>query len=265
MIRIAAVGDVHVGGEAVPRLAEGWAGIDDVADVLLLAGDLTKCGHPDEAHCVVAALGRVTVPVVAVLGNHDHHLGRPGDVTGVLRDAGVHVLEGDAVVLDLPAGRLGIAGVKGFGGGFGRAHATAFGEPEMKAFVEHTHAVAGRLSNALDDLRGRDCDAVVALLHYSPVVDTLVGEPCELYPFLGSELFAEAIDAGGVDLAVHGHAHGGSPDGRTAGGVPVRNVAMPVLGCSHRVFELAGERMVSDPSRPRSRRVGVSRRVTRSV
>ena len=239
MIRIAAVGDIHVGGEPAARLADGLREVEGAADVLLLAGDLTKCGHPDEARNVVHALEGVGVPIVAVLGNHDHHHGTPDAVTSVLRRAGVHVLEGDGVVLDLPGGgRLGVAGVKGFGGGFGAAHATAFGEPEMKAFVAHTHDVSASLSRALAGVHGAGCDAVVALLHYSPVADTLAGERCELFPFLGSELLAEAIDQHGADLALHGHAHAGTHEGRTAGGVPVRNVAMPVLGCSHRVFEV---------------------------
>jgi Icc-related predicted phosphoesterase len=233
VIRIAAVGDIHVGLEP-PALAQ----IAGHADVLLLAGDLTKCGHPDEARRVVTLLGRVDVPVVAVLGNHDHHNGTPGEVAAVLSDGGVVVLEGDTAVLDLPGGRLGVAGVKGFGGGFGAAHATSFGEPEMKAFVAHTHAISARLGDALARVHGEGCDVVVALLHYSPVVDTLAGEHREIFPFLGSELLAEAIDRCGADLVLHGHAHAGTHEGATAGGVPVRNVAMPVLGCSHRIFQI---------------------------
>lgn len=244
MIRIAAVGDVHVGPEPAHRLAEAFADLDHGADVLLLAGDLTRCGHPDEARTLVAALAPVGVPVVAVLGNHDHHHGTPDAVATVLGDAGVRVLEGEAAVLDLPGGRLGVAGVKGFGGGFGSAHATAFGEPQMKAFVGHTHQVSAALGDALAEAHAARCDAVVALLHYSPVPDTLAGERCEIFPFLGSELLAEAIDRHGADLALHGHAHAGSPEGRTAGGVPVRNVAMPVIGCAYRVFEVAASELV---------------------
>lgn len=238
MIRVAAVGDIHVGADTDPRLAEAFGHVGEHADVLLLAGDLTKCGTDDEARNVARVLRRVDVPVVAVLGNHDHHAGVPERVAAVLADQGVRVIEGEATTLDLPSGRLGVGGVKGFGGGFAPANATAFGEPEMKAFVEHAHAVAEHLSGALATLTDRECDARVALLHYSPVPETLAGERLEIYPFLGSQLLAEAIDRYLPDLALHGHAHAGCPEGTTAAGVPVRNVAMPVIGCAYRVFEL---------------------------
>ena len=147
--------------------------------------------------------------MIAVLGNHDHHDGRPEAIADILGNAGIHVLEGHAAVLDLPGGRLGVAGVKGFGGGFAGANASAFGEPEMKAFVQHTHTIADRLGQALASLDDEHCDARIALLHYSPTPDTLVGERLEIYPFLGSGLLAEAIDRAGADLALHGHAHKG--------------------------------------------------------
>ena len=239
MIRVAAVGDIHVGTDSDDRLVDAFAGIGEHADVLLLAGDLTKCGTPDEARVVVHVLEKVTVPMVAVLGNHDHHDGRPEAVADILGNAGVHVLEGHAAVLDLPGGRLGVAGVKGFGGGFAGANASAFGEPEMKAFVNHTHTIANRLGEALASLEGEDCDARVVLLHYSPTPDTLEGERLEIYPFLGSGLLGEAIDLIGADLALHGHAHKGREEGCTPGGTPVRNVAMPVIGAAYRVFALA--------------------------
>jgi Icc-related predicted phosphoesterase len=239
VIRVAAVGDIHVGTDSDDRLIDAFAGIDAHADVLLLAGDLTKCGTPDEARVVVRELEKVTVPIVAVLGNHDHHDGRPEAVADILGNAGVHVLEGHSAVLDLAGGRLGVAGVKGFGGGFAGANASAFGEPEMKAFVQHTHTISNRLCDALASLDGEDCDARIALLHYSPTPDTLEGERLEIYPFLGSGLLAEAIDCAGADLALHGHAHKGREEGCTPGGTPVRNVAMPVLGAAYRVFALA--------------------------
>jgi Icc-related predicted phosphoesterase len=239
VIRVAAVGDIHVGTDSDDRLVDAFAGIEQHADVLLLAGDLTKCGTPEEARVVVHELEKVTVPMVAVLGNHDHHDGRPEAVADILGNAGVHVLEGHAAVFDLAGGRLGVAGVKGFGGGFAGANASAFGEPEMKAFVQHTHTISNRLCDALTTLHDEDCDARVALLHYSPTPDTLEGERLEIYPFLGSGLLAEAIDRAGADLALHGHAHKGRAEGCTPGGTPVRNVAMPVLGCAYRVFALA--------------------------
>jgi Icc-related predicted phosphoesterase len=239
VIRIAAVGDIHVGTDSDDSLVDAFAGVDAQADVLLLAGDLTKCGTPDEARVLVHELEKVTVPMVAVLGNHDHHDGRPEAIADILGNAGVHVLEGHAAVLDLPGGRLGVAGVKGFGGGFAGANASAFGEPEMKAFVQHTHTIANRLCDALAGLAREECDARVVLMHYSPVPDTLEGERLELYPFLGSGLLAEAIDHTGADLVLHGHAHKGRPEGCTPGGTPVRNVAMPVIGAAYRVFALA--------------------------
>jgi Icc-related predicted phosphoesterase len=238
VIRIAAVGDIHLGGDCDGRLARGLLAIETQADVLLLAGDLTKCGTVDEARVVVDELRAVRVPVVAVLGNHDHHDGRPEEIADILRDSGVRVLEGDATVLDLPGGRLGVAGVKGFGGGFAGANASAFGEPEMKAFVKHSYDIAERLTGALAELDEMDCDVRVALLHYSPTAETLTGERLEIYPFLGSGLLAEAIDCAHVDLVLHGHAHSGCEEGRTPGGTPVRNVAMPVIGAAYRVFEL---------------------------
>ena len=239
MIRVAAVGDIHIGTDSDHRLGEALVGIEEQADVLLIAGDLTKCGTSDEARLVVRELERVPIPMVAVLGNHDHHDGRPEAIADVLGHAGVHVLEGHAVVLDLPGGRLGVAGVKGFGGGFAGANAAAFGEPEMKAFVQHTYLISNRLGDALASLDDQDCDSRVALLHYSPTPDTLTGERLEIYPFLGSGLLAEAIDRAGADLAIHGHAHKGTEFGCTPGGTQVRNVAMPVIGSAYRVFTMS--------------------------
>ncbi|MFV2020263.1 metallophosphoesterase family protein [Micromonospora sp. LOL_023] len=237
MIRIAAVGDVHLDGDVLGRFRPALQGIGDQADVLLLAGDLTRHGTEAEARCVAAEFGDLAVPVIAVLGNHDHHCDQVPQVVKVLAGAGITVLEGDGVVLDLPGGRLGVAGVKGFGGGFAGRCASRFGEPEMKAFVGSTVDSADRLRAALSEL---DCDVRVALTHYSPVPETLAGEPLEIYPFLGSYLLAEAIDGAGTDLAVHGHAHFGSERGSTPGGVRVRNVAHPVIKQAYSVFSLAG-------------------------
>lgn len=204
--------------------------------MLLIAGDLTTCGDPDEGRVLAGELAELPVPVVAVLGNHDHHAGREGELRSVVESAGVTVLEGEGVVLDLDAGRLGVAGAKGFGGGFAGACAADFGEEEMKRFVRHTKEVAAGLSCALDAL---DADIRVALLHYSPVEATLRGERPEIFPFLGSYLLAEAVDRAGADLVLHGHAHAGTQHGMTPGGIPVRNVAQPVIGRAYRVFAVA--------------------------
>jgi Icc-related predicted phosphoesterase len=240
-MRVAAIGDLHAGADTAGVLAPGFVGIEEHADVLLLAGDLTRCGTPAEAQVLARELRGVTVPKVAVLGNHDHHDGRSEAVIDVLGSEGIRVLEGHSLVLTIGNERLGVAGAKGFGGGFAGACAAAFGENEMKAFVAHTQEVSHRLSDALSGLAAADCDARVALLHYSPVPDTLVGERLEIYPFLGSQLLAEAIDRAGADLALHGHAHGGTEQGITPGRVPVRNVALPVVRCAYRVFALGND------------------------
>ena len=235
MIRIAAVGDIHLGVDSVGDLRPHVAGVPDHADLLLLAGDLTRCGDPAEAAVVGSELGDIGVPVMAVLGNHDHHAGAPEKVTDELQAAGITVLEGKSTTVDVDGRRVGIAGVKGFGGGFANACATAFGEDTMKAFVAETIGAAERLEAALT---GLDTDVRIALTHYSPVEETLRGERPEIYPFLGSYLLAEAIDRAGADLAFHGHAHAGTEKGVTPGGVRVRNVAQPVLRRAYNVYEL---------------------------
>ena len=234
MIRIAAFGDCHFAPDAEGTLRTALASIGDKADALLLAGDLTRLGTAEEAEGFAAELVDVPVPMAAVLGNHDYHSDCEKVVADVIAEAGVHVLEGDAVVLDTAAGTLGVAGVKGFGTGFPGAMCSDFGEREMKAFVHHSHDAATRLEAALATVQS--ADVRVALTHYAPVEDTLQGERLEIFPFMGSYHLAEAIDAAGADLAVHGHAHGGSEKGMTPGGVPVRNVAQPVLMATYRVY-----------------------------
>jgi len=234
MIRIAAVGDIHLGigssGTYRPRLAR----LSEQADVLLIAGDLTNRGTVEEAQTVAAELAGLPVPTFAVLGNHDFEANCSSVLSAFLESVGIRVLEGDGATCEIGDCTLGVAGVKGFGGGFPGRCGSEFGEPEMKAFMRHTRESAERLSDALCDLA--DADLRVALMHYSPVEETLAGEHREIYPFLGSYLLAEAVDVGGASLALHGHAHGGSPSGTTPGGTPVRNVAMPVIRRSYAVF-----------------------------
>ncbi|MDP9799797.1 Icc-related predicted phosphoesterase [Catenuloplanes nepalensis] len=238
MIRIAAVGDVHIDKDVVGRYRPALEELPDKADVLLLAGDLTRHGTEDEARCVATEFGGLGVPVIAVLGNHDHQSDSPDAVTRVLTDAGITVLEGTGTVLDCGGARLGVAGVKGFGGGFAGRCASNFGEPEMKAFVGTTERIADSLADALHSL---DCDVKVALTHYAPVPDTLVGEPLEIYPFLGCYQLGRAIDSAGTALALHGHAHHGTERGTTPGGVRVRNVAHPVIKQAYSVYHLLGD------------------------
>ena len=232
-VRIAAVGDVHLAEDARGRLRPALEQVGEHADVLLLAGDLTRHGSMDEARVVADEFAGLPVPVVAVLGNHDYHCDAQDEISALLCDSGIQVLEGSSATVPVNGCRLGIAGVKGFGGGFAGKCGSAFGEPEMKAFVRHTEDAAARLVSAL---RGLDCDLRVALTHYAPVPETLRGEPPEIYPFLGSYLLAEAIDAGRADLAIHGHAHFGSEQGSTPGGVRVRNVAQPVIRSAFAVY-----------------------------
>jgi Icc-related predicted phosphoesterase len=235
VIRVAAVGDVHMDADVLGRYRPALEQLPELADVLLLAGDLTRHGTVREAECVASEFGGLGVPVVAVLGNHDHHSDQPAELTATLVDAGIIVLEGTSVRIACPAGTLGVAGVKGFGGGFAGRCASAFGEPETKAFVATTEQSAAALSQALLAV---ECDVLVALTHYSPVADTLAGEPLEIYPFLGAYQLGEAIDAAPTALAVHGHAHAGSERGITPGGVRVRNVAHPVIRHAYSVFDL---------------------------
>ncbi|MFB7656340.1 MULTISPECIES: metallophosphoesterase [unclassified Streptomyces] len=238
MIRVAAVGDIHMGPDSQGLLRPAFETLPDCADVLLLAGDLTRHGTPEEARVVAQEVRDLPVPVVAVLGNHDHHDERPDKVAALLRDAGVTVLEGEGAVVECAGTRVGIAGAKGFCGGFVGRSAGEFGEPLMKEFVRTTRRSADSLRSALEELAGQDCAVRIALTHFSPVADTLAGEPLEIYPFLGSYLLAEAIDTAGADLAVHGHAHLGTEHGMTAGGVRVRNVAQPVIRRAFNVYQL---------------------------
>ncbi|MGI5166729.1 metallophosphoesterase family protein [Spirillospora sp. CA-253888] len=238
MIRIAAVGDLHVAPEVAGTYRERLGALPEQADVLLVAGDLTRHGTVEEGKVAAGELRDLGLPVITVLGNHDHHSDAQDEITKVLQDAGITVLEGEGTVLDCGGTRLGVAGGKGFGGGFAGKCASDFGERAMKAFVEETKDFTGRLGAAL---LGLDCDVRVCLTHYSPVPDTLAGEPPEIYPFLGSYLIAEAIDATDTDLAVHGHAHMGTEKGLTPGGVRVRNVALPVIQQAYAVYAMECE------------------------
>jgi Icc-related predicted phosphoesterase len=237
VIRLAAVGDVHAGTEARSQLRTQFASVPDHADALLLAGDLTRLGLPEEAQVLAEALAELgDLPIAAVLGNHDHQSDRQDEVRAIVADAGVDVLDGSAVTWEIGGAAVAVAGTKGFGGGFEGTHATPFGESEMKAFVEHTRALAQRLDGCMATLA--EADVAILLLHYAPIRETLTGEPREIFPFLGSYLFAELADRHDVDLVLHGHAHRGSERGRTPGGIPVRNVAHPVIQQGYAVYTI---------------------------
>ena len=246
MIRVAAVADIHAGPETAGSLAPLLAGLREEADILFLAGDLTRSGKPAEAEILAAELADVGVPIVAVLGNHDYHSDQAPVITTILKDTGIHVLDRSSIVLDVAGQRVAIAGTKGFGGGYDAALADDFGEPEMKAWIRHAEAEAETLEDVLTTLVG---DVRIVLLHYAPIPDTLDGERLELYPFLGNSMLGEAIDRSGADLVLHGHAHHGSLAGTTHSGVPVRNVAQSVIRGPYVVFNIEDED--EDEERPR--------------
>ena len=221
-MRIAAMADLHCTKVAQDVLTSAFAHVREHADVLLLAGDLTDYGLPEEARLLARDLGAVRVPVVAVLGNHDYESGKQDEVTSILTDAGVKVLDGDAVEID----GVGFAGIKGFAGGFNERMLGAWGEDGIKRFVHEAINEALKLESALARLR---TSQRVVLMHYAPVRDTVEGEPLEIFPFLGSSRLEDPVNRHPVNLVFHGHAHRGRPEGQTRAGVPVYNVALPLL------------------------------------
>jgi Icc-related predicted phosphoesterase len=239
-IRFAAVGDVHVTKDSAGTLRSFFAQASEAADALLLCGDLTDYGTAEEARVLADELSVVKVPIVAVLGNHDHESGTPEVVCEILTKAGVRVLDGEACEVE----GVGIAGTKGFAGGFGRGSLGAWGEPAIKTFVQEALNEAMKLEAALAKLR---TPRRIALLHYSPIAGTIEGEPVEIFPFLGSSRLEEPLLRYPVDAVFHGHAHRGALEGRTVNGVPVFNVAKPLLQRSwpdrpaFRLFEVPRE------------------------
>src|SRR5258708_6591499 len=225
LIRVAAVGDLHCTKTSEGVLQPLFAEMAESADIIALAGDLVDYGLPDEAHMLVRELSvalKAKVPVVAVLGNHDIEAGESEAVKQILCDAGVTILDGDAVEIK----GVGFAGVKGFCGGFGRRALEPWGEPMVKAFVREALDEALKLESALGRLRSANR---IALLHYSPIQATIEGEPLEIYPFLGSSRLEDPINRYEGDAVLHGHAHHGTPEGRTSTQIPVYNVSMSLL------------------------------------
>ena len=221
-VRIAAMSDVHVSKTSHGALAPILAQVADRADVLLLCGDLTDYGTAEEARILVKELGTLRLPTVAVLGNHDYESGTPEVVADALRDVGVTVLDGDSHEVH----GIGFAGVKGFCGGFGRGTLGSWGEPMVKAFVKEALDETLKLETALARLR---TPQKIAVMHYSPVRDTVEGEPLEIFPFLGCGRHEEPLLRYKVAATFHGHAHNGTPEGRLQNGAPVFNVALPLL------------------------------------
>jgi len=238
VIRVAAVGDLHYDRHCRGRWAHEFELLNESADLFLMAGDLTQIGTAEEMEALASDLRHCSIPKVAVLGNHDLETDLQDTVTDILEKAGVVVLEGEALELDIAGEALGIAGTMGFGGGFWGASAAEFGEPEMKNFTIRTRRMTASLETALRSLQTK---YRIVLMHYSPIRETLVGEPPEIFPFLGSFHFANAVDAIGANYIFHAHAHRGKEMGSTPGGIPVRNVALPVIREPYRIYSLGDE------------------------
>jgi Icc-related predicted phosphoesterase len=247
VIRVAALADLHCTKTSQGAFQPIFARIQESADVLLIAGDLTDYGMPEEARVLARELSPLRMPAAAVLGNHDLECGHEDEVRRILSDAGLVVLDGDACELM----GIGIAGVKGFGGGFGKRALGPWGEATIKQFVREAVDEALKLEAALARLR---TSSLVALLHYSPIQETVEGEPLEIYPFLGSSRLEEPLNRYPVSLVFHGHAHRGRLLGATRTGVPVHNVSIPLLTRTFagrppfRVFEVP----VAEPPRDRA-------------
>jgi Icc-related predicted phosphoesterase len=250
MVTIAAAGDVHASDATRDRIEQSFAALDQRVDLVLLAGDLTTLGEPEQAHVLADACAGVRVPVCAVLGNHDLHCGRGDEVAAVLRDAGVHMLDRSSTTFELEGGEVGIVGTKGFVGGFTGSSLPDFGEPLLRSVYAETTAEADAIRRGLQEIA--HCAIRIVLLHYAPTSDTLHGEPEGIWTYLGSERLATPIAEYRPDVVLHGHAHGGSFEG-AIGATPVYNVAVHVTGRDFYVFELDGtttasaERLGSDP------------------
>ncbi|HLJ87350.1 MAG TPA: metallophosphoesterase [Candidatus Angelobacter sp.] len=221
-MRIAATADLHFSPQSYDRLREPLARVRDEADLLIVAGDLTNYGTQQEMQSLLNALVRLRLPIVSVLGNHDYESGQELELIKMMTNEGIKVLDGSSYDRD----GVGFAGTKGFHGGFGRGVLTAFGEKEVKAFVQASLDEALKLERALSMLR---TEKTVIVTHYAPIAETVQGERAEIWPYLGTSRLAEVIDRHGATLAVHGHAHHGHLVGKTQGGIPVHNVALPLL------------------------------------
>ena len=242
---VAAAGDVHIRDSNRDEVARSFQALDGQVDLILLAGDLTTHGEPAQAELFAGICRELPVPVVAVLGNHDLHLGRGDDIRRVLEETGgVTMLERETTVVELRGVEVGIVGLKGFVGGFGAAHLPDFGEPQLREVYATTSADVAALDEGLRTVSM--CPFRIVLLHYAPTADTLEGEPVGIWAFLGSDRLAAPILEHTPDLVLHGHAHAGAFEGRI-GESPVYNVSVPVMGRDFWVFELSSERRPTTP------------------
>jgi uncharacterized protein len=236
-IRFAAAGDIHCSEENHAELRRAFASIEGRVDLVLLAGDLTTYGEPEQADLLAEICRPLRVPVYAVLGNHDWHCDQAAQLVGVLADAGVRVLERSWATTEVDGRSIGIAGTKGFVGGFPDSQLPDFGEPVLRQVYAETTAEVEALAAGLEAIAA--CDYRIALLHYSPTLTTLGGEPRGIWPFLGTDRLAAPLLEHPPDVVLHGHTHAGSFEGRV-GEVPVFNVALPILASDFFVFELDG-------------------------
>jgi len=242
-VRVAAAGDLHVDEAGREAVATAIAAMDRDADLILLAGDLTTHGQPEQAAVLADACRDIATPIVAVLGNHDLHCGTDRELTEILRDAGIVVLDRDGSTATVgDACRVGVVGVKGFVGGFRHHTIPDFGEASLRGLYAETGAEVEALAAGLREIAA--CPLRIALLHYAPISDTLVGEPTEIWAFLGSERLAAPLLEHRPDLVLHGHAHAGRLQGSLQG-VPVYNVSIPVMGQDYWLFELTAARSLS--------------------
>jgi Icc-related predicted phosphoesterase len=243
-VRIAAAGDVHCREAIRDEVLQAFRGIDERADVLMLAGDLTTHGEPAQAQVLADACGGLDMPIFAVLGNHDWHTNQADDLIAVLEAAGIVVLERSHATCVVNGVEIGIAGQKGFVGGFPGAHLPDFGEPLLRSVYAQTTADVEALDRDLRAIAA--CPVRVVLLHYAPTCETLIGEPREIWTFLGTDRLAAPIAQHEPDLVLHGHAHAGTFQGGI-GDVPVYNVSVPVMQQDFWVFEMTGLERATTP------------------
>jgi uncharacterized protein len=236
-VRVAAAGDVHCDEQNRDAVVAAFRSVADEVNLILLAGDLTTHGEPEQAQVLADAVSGVEVPVIAVLGNHDLHVGRRAELLEVLSDAGIVLLDAAGQTHALCADGVGVAGVKGFVGGFRGMGLPDFGEPSLRGIYAETTAEVNGLSAGLAEIAA--CPLRIVLLHYAPVQATLEGEPSEIWTFLGSDRLAAPLLEHRPDLVLHGHAHAGTFEG-DLDGVPVYNVSVPVMRRDFWVFEVAG-------------------------
>jgi uncharacterized protein len=243
-VRVAAAGDIHCDENSGPAAREALSALEGEADLVLLAGDLTTHGEPRQVAVLAEACAQVDLPVAAVLGNHDHHAARGAEVVSLLSEAGVDVIDGRHAVYDIGGAEVGVAGAKGFVGGFHGHGLTDFGEPSLRALYAETGAEVDALGRGLAAIAL--CPFRIALLHYAPLAGTLRGEPVEIWTFLGSDRLAAPILEHRPDLVLHGHAHAGSFED-SLDGIPVHNVSVPVIGRDFWVFELTASERAAGP------------------